>query len=130
VQPDPIQWLNPASTAVKQIDALEAGTGSDNQIGMVVETKHPYSKQTIDYLAKLTEIEQQKYGKILFPGAGLVSSAVGFTTPAGARVVPPSPAQLKRFYALARPLCAKSWSVRTARSQCHFFVEDEQLRCP
>jgi hypothetical protein len=101
VQPDPIQWLNPASTAVKQIDALEAGTGSDNQIGMVVETKHPYSKQTIDYLAKLTEIEQQKYGKILFPGAGLVSSAVGFTTPASARVVPPSPAQLKRFYALA-----------------------------
>jgi uncharacterized protein len=101
VQPDPIQWLNPNSAAVQQIDALQAATGSDNQIGVVVETDHPFSTRTIDYLTDLTQIERRKYGRILFPGAGLVSSAVDFSTPPGARVVPPSPGQLERFYQLA-----------------------------
>jgi uncharacterized protein len=101
VQPNPIQWLNSSSAAVKQIDALEAATGSDNQIGVIVATDHPFSARTIAFVTKLTEVESTKYGKTLYPGAGLVSSAVNFTTPPGADVVPPTPAELRAFYALA-----------------------------
>ena len=93
VQPDPIQWLNPSSAAVKQIDALEAATGSDNQIGVVVNTDHPFSPETIAYVTKLTEVEETTYKGILYPGAGLVSSAVNFLAVPGARVVPPTPGQ-------------------------------------
>ena len=107
VQPDPIQWLNPHSTAVKQIVTLERDTGSDNQIGIVVTTKHPFTKQTVAYVTKLTEIEARKYGSILYPGAGLVSSADGFLTPPGANVVPPTPAQLQEFYRLSPPALKK-----------------------
>ncbi len=107
VQPDPIQWLNPSSAAVKQIDVLEAATGSDNQIGVVVHTDHPFSAQTIAYLTRLTEVEGTKYGRILYPGAGLVSSAVNFVTVPGAQVVPPTPSQLEQFYRLAPPALQK-----------------------
>jgi len=106
VQPNPIQWLSPQSSAVKQILALESDTGSDNQIGIIVKTKHPFTSQTIAYVTKLTEIETRKYGSILFPGAGLISSADGFLTPPGADVVPPTPSQIEEFYRLA-PMALK-----------------------
>lgn len=101
VQPDPIKWLNPHSTAVQEISTLEAVTGSDNQIGVVVQTDHPFSRQTVDYVTKLTETESRKYGRILYPGAGLVSSADDFLTVPGADVVPPTAAQIRKFYDLA-----------------------------
>jgi hydrophobe/amphiphile efflux-3 (HAE3) family protein len=101
IQPDPIKWLDPHSTAVREIDALEAVTGSDNQIGVVVESKHPFSPQTVDYVSRLTETEARKYGDVLFPGAGVVSSADDFLTIPGADFVPPTAAQVKQFYELA-----------------------------
>lgn len=101
VQPDPIQWLNPSSTAVKQITALQKVTGSDNQIGVIVTSAHPFSTKTIDYITRLTEVEGRLHGNILYPGAGLVSSSDGFLTVPGADVVPPTAAQIKQFYALA-----------------------------
>jgi len=57
-------------------------------------------------VTKLTETETRKYGKVLFPGAGLISSADGFLTPPGANIVPPTPAQIQEFYRLA-PLALK-----------------------
>ena len=98
VQPDPIQWLNPNSTAVKQITMLERVTGSDNQIGVVVKTNSPFSAKTVDYITRLTEVEAHHYGTILYPGAGLVSSSVDFLSVPGADVVPPTASQIKAFY--------------------------------
>lgn len=101
IQPDPIKWLDPHSTAVRQIDTLEAVTGSDNQIGIVVQSDHPFSAQTVNYVSKLTETEARKYGRVLYPGAGVVSSADDFLTIPGADFVPPTAAQVKQFYQLA-----------------------------
>jgi uncharacterized protein len=101
IQPDPIKWLNPNSVAVRDIAKLESVTGSDNQIGVIVNTTSPFSQRTVDFVTKLTEVEQNKYGSILYPGAGLVSSADGFLTVPGADVVPPTASQIKQFYLLA-----------------------------
>lgn len=101
LQPDPIKWLNPDSAAVQQIKLLQSVTGSDNQIGIIVNTKTLFSQRTVDYVTRLTETEQRKYGSILYPGAGLVSSADEFLTPPGADVVPPTAHQIRQFYRLA-----------------------------
>ncbi|HTU38616.1 MAG TPA: MMPL family transporter [Acidimicrobiales bacterium] len=101
IQPDPIKWLDPHSVAVRQIDTLEAVTGSDNQIGVIVKTAHPFSTQTVNYVTNLTETEDHRYRGLLYPGAGLVSSADAFLTVPGADVVPPTAAQMKQFYELA-----------------------------
>ena len=107
VQPNPIQWLSPHSAAVRDIVTLERVTGSDNQIGIVVTTEHPFSRRTIDYVTRLTESETHRYGSILYPGAGLISSADDFLTPSGAKIVPPTPAQLQEFYRLSSPALKK-----------------------
>lgn len=101
VQPDPIKWLNPNSAAVKAIMTLESVTGSDNQIGIIVNTTHPFSQRTVDFVTQLTEVEGHKYGSILYPGAGLISSADGFLTVPGADVVPPTASEIEEFYRLA-----------------------------
>ncbi len=101
VQPNPIKWLNPSSSAVKQIEELQSVTGSDNQIAIIVNSRAPFSKRTIDYVTHLTEVEKDKYGSILSPGAGLISSTDDFLTIAGADVVPPTPSEIKQFYDLA-----------------------------
>jgi len=108
LQTDPIQWLNPNSPAVQQIDALKKATGSDGQIGIVVNSDHPFSTQTVDYVAKLTNIEARKYGTVLFPGAGLVSSIDEFLTVPGARDVPPTGPQMEGVYLLATPPIRKA----------------------
>ncbi|MGH7733552.1 MAG: MMPL family transporter, partial [Gemmatimonadales bacterium] len=90
LQSNPIQWLNPNSQAVKQINILKTATQSDNQLGMVVTTDHPFSDQTINYVVKLTNTEAKKYGNLLFPGAGLISSINGFLSVPGSKEVPPT----------------------------------------
>jgi hypothetical protein len=101
VQPDPIKWLNPGSTAVKQIEELQSVTGSDNQIAIIVNSRVPFTQKTINYVTHLTEVEKDKYGSILSPGAGLISSTDDFLTIAGADVVPPTASEIKQFYDLA-----------------------------
>ena len=116
IQPDPIQWLNPNSTAVQQITMLEKVTGSDNQIGVVVETNNPFSTKTVNYVTRLTETEEHDYGAILYPGAGLISSSDDFLTVPGADVVPPTAAQIKEFYALSPEALKKELVRRDGRA--------------
>jgi len=101
LQTDPIQWLNPDNHAVQQIETLKAATGSTNQIGVVVSTDHPFSQQTIDYVAKLADTESKKYGAVIFPGAGLVASIDEFLTVPGTVDVHPTGAQMEAIYLLA-----------------------------
>ena len=101
LQSNPIQWLDPHSQAIKQITSLMKASGSDNQLGFVVTTDHPFSTETIDYIVKLTNTESKKYGNLLFPGAGLVSSINGFLTVPGAKEVPPTGAQIEGVDLLA-----------------------------
>ena len=108
LQTDPIQWLNPGSHAVQQIETLKAATGSSNQIGVVIHTDHPFSQQTVDYVAKLADTETKKYGADIFPGAGLVASIDEFLTVRGTNDVHPTGAQIEGIYLLAPPAIRKT----------------------
>jgi predicted RND superfamily exporter protein len=101
LQSNPIQWLDPHSQAVKDINTLKTAMGSDNQLGLVVTTDHPFSDQTIDYIVKLTNTEARRYGNLLFPGAGLVSSINQFLTVPGAKDVAPTGSQIEGVALLA-----------------------------
>jgi predicted RND superfamily exporter protein len=116
IQPDPIKWLNSSSSAVKQIETLQSVTGSDNQIAIIVNTRAPFAQSTINYVTHLTDVEQQKYGSILFPGAGLISSTDDFLTIHGSDVVPPTASEIKQFYALAPPALQRQMVGSNGRS--------------
>jgi hypothetical protein len=103
LQTDPIQWVNPHSQAIKDIKALKAATGSDNEIAMRISTAHPWSNQTVDYVVNFSHQLEKKYPDALFPGAGLVNTIDQFVTVKGMQEVPPTGADMRGIYAIAPP---------------------------
>ncbi len=86
LQTDPIQWVNQKSPAIEGISALMQGTGSENELGVIVRTDQPFSNQTVEYIANLSDRLEQRYPSALFPGIGLVNfvdqlMAIPGTTP-------------------------------------------------
>jgi hydrophobe/amphiphile efflux-3 (HAE3) family protein len=98
LQTDPIQWLNPRSQAIQQIDQLKATTGSDDELGVVVSTDRPFSDRTVSYVADLSRRLVAQYPKVLFPATGIVSSVDQILYVPGASEVPPTGAQVEALY--------------------------------
>ncbi len=103
LQTDPIEWVNPHSQAIKDLEHLKAVTGSDNEIAMRISTAHAWSNQTIDYVVKFSRQLQAKYPGALFPGAGLVNTIDQFMTVKGMRDIPPTGADIEGIYLIAPP---------------------------
>jgi hydrophobe/amphiphile efflux-3 (HAE3) family protein len=103
IQTDPIQWVNPHSPAIKDIDTLKAGTGSDNELAINVTSTHPFSNQTVDYVINLSRRMQAEYPKYLYPAAGLINTVDEFVNSvAHTTHVYPTGAQIEGLY-LAAP---------------------------
>jgi hydrophobe/amphiphile efflux-3 (HAE3) family protein len=98
LQTNPIQWLNPNSQAIKDINALKAASGSDNELGVVVTTDRPFSNQTVDYVVALSHRLQDEYPKVLYPGTGIVNSLDQVLAVPGASEVPPTGPQVEALY--------------------------------
>jgi hydrophobe/amphiphile efflux-3 (HAE3) family protein len=103
MQTDPIQWLNQKAPAIQQIQYLKKTTGSDNQLGLIVYTKNPFSNQAIDYDVKLGLEEQARYGSDVYPPAGLPNILDEFMTTPGAVNVPPTGAEVAQIYRISPP---------------------------
>ena len=99
LQTDPIQWVNPNSQAIKQINTLKQTTGSDNELAMRISTNHPFSDQTVSYVAKFSHAEQAKYPDFLYPAAGLVNTIDQFINNLPNTVeIPPSGSEIEAIY--------------------------------
>ncbi len=103
LQTDPIQWINPSSQAGRQINQLRADTGTDNEIGMLVTTSHPFSNQTVAYVAHLSHQEVTRYPGAIFPGMGIVNLVDQLTEIPGSSPVAPTGADVAAVYAISPP---------------------------
>ncbi|HVX19386.1 MAG TPA: MMPL family transporter [Acidimicrobiales bacterium] len=67
LQTDPIEWVNPHSQVVKDIHALQDGTGSSNEMGVFVHVDRgsAFNDATVKYIDDLTTSQLQRNG----PGA-------------------------------------------------------------
>jgi predicted RND superfamily exporter protein len=67
LQTDPIEWVNPHSKVVKDIHALEDGTGSGNEMGVFVASDGgtAFNDKTVKYVDDLTTSQLARNG----PGA-------------------------------------------------------------
>jgi uncharacterized protein len=101
MQTDPIQWLNQKAPAIQQIEYLKKTTGSDNQLGLIVYSKDPFSNQTIDYAVKLGIQEEARYRANVYPAAGLPNILDQFMTTPGADNIPPTGAEVQEIYQIA-----------------------------
>ncbi len=54
LQTDPIQWVNPHSQVIKNIHAVEKGTGSANELGVFVQGKDVFNNSSVAYVDDFT----------------------------------------------------------------------------
>lgn len=104
ISTDAISWVDPHSKAIEDIKAVKAGTGAANEIAVNVETTHPFSNQTIDFVSKISRQLNSQYKGVLLPAAGLVSTLdqVMNAVP-GTKHVDPTGSQIEGLYLLAPP---------------------------
>jgi hydrophobe/amphiphile efflux-3 (HAE3) family protein len=103
LQTNPIQWLNPHSQAIQDIEILKAASGSDNELGIVVTTTQPFSDQTVAYVTSLTDKLEAQYPKILWPATGIVNSLDEIISVPGAGQVPPTGPQVEGLFLATAP---------------------------
>jgi hydrophobe/amphiphile efflux-3 (HAE3) family protein len=113
LQTDPVEWINPQATVIKNIHALEEGTGSANEMGVFVQTGKPagtFSDEAVGYIDRFTQAEMARFG----PGSEdpklatassmvqIVSDLVNDLPPGGGHVAPTG-AEVEAAYQLAPP---------------------------
>ncbi|HMK62696.1 MAG TPA: MMPL family transporter, partial [Acidimicrobiales bacterium] len=104
IQTDAISWVNPHSSAIEGLEAVQKGTGSANEIAILLHTDHPFSNQTVDYVVSLSRHLQAKYPKVLLPATGLVNTLdqVINNVP-HTDEVPPTGSEIEGLYLSATP---------------------------
>jgi hydrophobe/amphiphile efflux-3 (HAE3) family protein len=111
LQTDPVEWINPHAQVIENIHALEAGTGSANEMGVFVQTGNPagtFSDEAVGYIDRFTQAEMATFG----PGSKepklatassmvqIVSDLVNDLPPGGGHVAPTG-AEIGAAYHLA-----------------------------
>jgi hydrophobe/amphiphile efflux-3 (HAE3) family protein len=108
LQTDPLQWVNPQSQTVKDVNALKAGIGTESNLGVLVNTKHPFSDGTVAYVSKFSNQQVAKFPDLLYQATGMVNLVDEFIEVPGASSVPPLGAQVAAVNAVAPAQVVKS----------------------
>jgi hypothetical protein len=103
LQTDPLQWIDPGSQTVKDVNALKAGTGTDNEVAAAIHTANPWSDQTVAYVSAFSNDQVKAFPAQLFPAAGMVNLVDEFISLPGTTEVPPLGSEVKQVYGLTPP---------------------------
>ena len=101
LQTDPINWVNPNSSAIKGILALKTGTGSNDLMGIDVHTDQPFTNQEVNYAVALSNYVQSNYSSQIFNGTGIVNIVYLLTNQPGENPVNPTGGEVFQAYELA-----------------------------
>lgn len=115
LQTDPIQWVNPDSQVVKNIDALQTGTGSSNELGVFVQATKPgttvFTQPTVDYVDKFTTNTLKYRSETIRTANSVISNMSDIINDVpGAGHVSPSVASVVAAYELAPLAAQKSYA--------------------
>ncbi|MBS1848354.1 MAG: MMPL family transporter [Actinobacteria bacterium] len=135
LQTDPIQWVNQKSQVIENINALQKGTGSSNELGVYVTAKGPdatvFTQSTINYVDRFTTNELKNNADTLRTANSVVSivSDVINDVP-GAGHVSPNVDSVKAAFELAPPAIRQSFATEDARSLNVIFRTGTPERTP
>ena len=117
LQTDPVQWVNQDSQVVRNIHALEKGTGSANEMGVYVTTKGDvFAQPNIAFVDSFTTRQLKVNHATLATANSVISNVSDLLNdiPGTAHVTPTS-AEVEAAYNIApRPSASRS-RPRTAR---------------
>lgn len=121
LQTDPIQWVNQDSQVIHDIDALQEGTGSSNELGVFVTARAPkttvFTQPTVDYVDTFTADALRSNHATLRTANSVVSivSDVINDIP-GAGHVTPTVESVRAAYELAPTAIQKSFATDNGRA--------------
>ncbi|MGZ6907930.1 MAG: efflux RND transporter permease subunit [Acidimicrobiia bacterium] len=121
IQTDPIEWVNPDSTAVRNIHEIEHRAGISSELGMYVVSNNAFSNTSVRFLDSFTAEQQCRYGdagrlpesctpadaavpakKRVLANASSIVSIVSFLTEVpGTKPIVPTGAQVKQVWDVA-----------------------------
>ena len=91
LQTDPVQWVNQKSQVVRNINALERGTGSANELGVsVADRSGVFTQPDVSYIDKMTVSALRTYPRQLATANSVISNISDLINdvPGSARVTP------------------------------------------
>jgi len=121
IQTDPIEWVNPNSTAVQNIHKIERSAGISSELGMYVVSGNAFSDKSVKFVDGFTGTQLCKYGdakrlpqnctaaekaspqakRVLANASSIVSIPSFLTEVPGTAPVPPTGDEVRSVYAVA-----------------------------
>jgi predicted RND superfamily exporter protein len=121
IQTDPIEWVSPSSTAVRNIHEIERRAGISSELGMFVVSGDAFSDKTVKFVDGFAERQLCRYGdakrlpqactaadkavgpdkRVLANASSIVSLASSLSEVPGTQPVPPTGEQVREIYAVA-----------------------------
>ena len=87
IQTDPIHWVNPDSTAVKSIHAVEDQAGISSELGIYVQAKNVFTDDVVKFVDDFTAEQLCRYGEPQRLPQGCTAGASGVPTATSAKRV-------------------------------------------
>lgn len=121
IETDPIAWVNPDSTAVRQIHAVEDQVGISSELGIYVQARDVFSDRVVNFVDTFTSNQLCDYGprnrvpvgctpsqlrtpeskRVLVNASSIVSIVSYLTEVPGTRPIPPTGEQVHAVWDVA-----------------------------
>lgn len=117
LQTDPVQWVNQKSQVIKNIHALEKGTGSANELGVFLHSDDVFSNDNVAAVDKFT-VDQLKVNHDRLATANSVVGNISdlLSDVPGAGHVAPTGEETRAAFAAAPPDIQKSFATPDGKS--------------
>lgn len=103
IQTDPVTWLNPGTSVVKNIHALQHGIGDSNELDVLVTGKDLFTTTSIQYIYKMQSTIHEHNASLIKPANSIVTTAAALATVPGVPPYVPTGAQVREVYDHAPP---------------------------
>jgi hydrophobe/amphiphile efflux-3 (HAE3) family protein len=101
LQTDPIQWVNQNSQVIKDLDVIDAETGSSSELGVFVQSKDVFNKETTAFVDEFTRDQLVRNKGTLLTASGLVPTVSDLLDVPGAKHVAPTAEDVQRAFDVA-----------------------------
>jgi predicted RND superfamily exporter protein len=101
LQTDPERWVNQSSNVSKKIDTLDKETGSSSELGIFVQSKHPFDDKTVTYVDHFARQQLAERPQDLLTASSIVTTVSFILDIPGASTLAPTGADVSAAYDVA-----------------------------
>jgi uncharacterized protein len=101
LQTDPIEWVNQDSQVIKNIDTLEAETGSSSELGIYVQSDDIFDDKTVGFVHDFAYEQLEQYPRALLTASSIVTTVSFLMEVPGAPIIPPTGEEVEAAFDVA-----------------------------